>query len=213
MLYLIELYPSIQGETSLAGHLTTFIRLAGCNLRCSWCDTPHSFGRGQAIPVATILEEVEKHHHRHVCITGGEPLLQENVYPLMTQLCDRGYIVSLETGGGLCTRKVDPRVHVILDIKCPGSGMHQKNVWGNIARLRPHDEVKYVLLDRHDYDYAKQTCTEHSLYAKVNAVLFSPVFGKLDPKELVGWMLADKLPVRLNVQIHKYVWSPHTLGV
>ncbi len=212
-LKLIELYASVQGETTLVGLPTTFIRLAACNLRCTWCDTPQSFSKGEPFTIDYILDEVERLKCQHICITGGEPLLQRGVLDLMCTLCDRGYVVSLETGGGITTEGVDPRVITILDIKCPGSGMSHKNVWANIERLRAHDEVKLVLLDRADYDYAKETCDKYKLYNKVRTVLFSPVHGKIDPKDLVKWILEDHLPVRLNLQLHKYIWSPDTLGV
>jgi 7-carboxy-7-deazaguanine synthase len=213
-LQLIELFASVQGETSLSGLPTTFVRLAACNLRCTWCDTTYSFGRGTPFSFETILENIGRNGCRHVCITGGEPLLQENVHALMTQLCDHGYIVSLETGGSLSTAKVDPRVRVILDIKCPGSGMSAKNYWPNLSILRAEkDEVKFVIKDESDYLYAKKVALEHNLYGKCKEILFSPVHGLLDPKELVAWIVKDKLPVRLNLQIHKYIWSPSTKGV
>jgi 7-carboxy-7-deazaguanine synthase len=212
-LYLIELYSSIQGETSFAGLPCSFIRLAGCNLRCTWCDTPHSFGRGEFQSFDSILHKLKEFGNKHLCVTGGEPLLQSNVIELMQQLCDQGYVVSLETGGSLSTAKVDPRVHIILDIKCPGSGMSHKNHWENLALLRPHDEIKFVVKDRTDYDFAKEVCSRYHLYAKGNHLLISPVHGLIDPKELVRWILNDHLPVRLNLQLHKYIWSPTTKGV
>jgi 7-carboxy-7-deazaguanine synthase len=212
-LNIIEVFQSIQGETSYAGLPTTFIRLAACNLRCSWCDTTYSFGRGAPESVDHLIEKVQSHGHSHVCITGGEPLLQDNVHVLMSTLCDQNYVVSLETGGGVSTEKVDPRVKVILDIKCPGSGMEHKNIWSNMDHLRPHDQIKCVLLNRSDYEYAREKCLLHQLYDRVEEVLFSPVFGALDPKELVAWILADRLPVRLNLQLHKFIWHPQTKGV
>lgn len=211
-LNLIEIFASVQGETSLTGWPTTFIRLAACNLRCTWCDTTYSFGRGTPYTFETILAQVDKNGCRHVCVTGGEPLLQSNVHLLMEQLCDKGYIVSLETGGSLSTAIVDPRVRIILDIKCPGSGMHHKNLWSNLDLLRSHDEVKCVILDRADYEYASRICQEKGLFSKAS-VLFAPVFGKLDPQELVKWILEDRLPIRLNMQLHKFIWDPLTKGV
>lgn len=210
-LRLIEIFSSVQGETSFSGLPTTFIRLAACNLRCTWCDTTYSFGKGTPYSLDSILDEVKQKGCRYICVTGGEPLLQENVHPLMEALLEKGHIVSIETGGSLSTEKIDPRVKVILDIKCPGSGMEGKNDWSNINRLRGHDEVKFVLLDRKDYEYAKSKI--HLLDKKVSEILLSPVFGALDPKELVKWILEDKLPVRLNLQIHKWIWSPETKGV
>jgi 7-carboxy-7-deazaguanine synthase len=212
-LNLIEVFASVQGETSLSGLPTTFIRLAQCNLRCTWCDTTYSFGRGQPSSLDEIVEKVEANGCRYVCVTGGEPLLQENVHPLMSRLCDLGYRLSLETSGSLTTERVDPRVHVILDVKCPKSGMSEKNLWSNIDLLRPHDQVKFVIADAEDYQYSKAICTKFTLFDKVGEVLFSPVFGLLDSKQLVEWILRDRLPVRLNLQIHKFIWSPETQGV
>jgi 7-carboxy-7-deazaguanine synthase len=213
LLYLVEIFESIQGETSFSGLPTTFIRLAACNLRCTWCDTTYSFGRGTPWKSVDIIEHVEKLGSRHICVTGGEPLLQENVHALMQTLCDKGYIVSLETGGSLPTNEVDSRVHVILDIKCPNSRMSEKNDWSNLPHLRKQDEVKFVLMNREDYEYAKDICRKFNLYEKAGHVLFSPVHGQLNAKELVEWILADRLPARLNLQIHKYVWDPLTKGV
>ncbi len=212
-LNLTEIFCSVQGETSLSGLPTTFIRLASCNLRCSWCDTPYSFGRGDPLSLDAIIKTVQKYGARHVCITGGEPLLQKNVLTLMKKLCDEGYTVSLETGGSLSTEEVDSRVITILDIKCPGSGMSQKNAWENINRLRVHDEVKFVLKDQQDYVWAKQICEKHGLFKREKEVLFSPVHGVLDPQALIQWILNDKLKIRLNLQIHKWIWTPETQGV
>lgn len=208
---LIEIYPSIQGETTLSGHPTVFVRTAACNLRCSWCDTTYSFGRGTPWTIEEILKKIEETGLRYVCVTGGEPLLQENSLVLMNKLCDLGYVVSLETGGSLTTEHVDSRVRVILDIKCPGSGMSDKNDWKNLNHLNAHDEIKFVLLDREDYLWAIDTCKKYILFK--HTVLFSPVHGKLNPQELVNWIVEDKIPVRLNLQIHKYIWTPETKGV
>ncbi len=212
-LRLIELFPSVQGETSWTGLSTTFVRLAACNLRCTWCDTPYSFVRGTPYSLETILARIEEFGCRHVCITGGEPLLQKNVYFLMQTLADRNYCISLETGGSLSTEQVNPRVKVILDIKCPGSGMHLKNEWKNVSRLNPHDEVKFVLAHREDYLYAKEVCEKYNLFTRDLPVLLSPVHGVLNPQILVKWMLEDKIPVRLNLQIHKFIWTPETRAV
>lgn len=210
---LVEIFASVQGETSFAGLPTTFVRLAACNLRCTWCDTPYSFGRGETWEMGNIIHKIEELGCPHVCITGGEPLLQSNVYLLMSKLCDLGYKLSLETGGSLPTSQVDPRVTVILDIKCPGSGMSHKNFWANLPHLRSFDEVKFVLLDKPDYDYAKSICTKYQLNDKVRTILFSPVHGKLNPQDLIQWILDDRLPVRLNLQLHKFIWDPMTRGV
>jgi 7-carboxy-7-deazaguanine synthase len=213
ILNVIEIFASIQGETSLTGHPTAFIRLAACNLRCTWCDTPYSFGKGSPYTLQDILDNVDAFSCKHVCVTGGEPLLQKNVYPLLSDLCEKKYVVSLETGGSLATNQVDPRVHIILDVKCPGSGMDSKNYWPNLACLREHDEVKFVINDRKDYDFAIDVCDAYQLFKRSLPVLFSPVFNVLDPKVLIGWVLQDHLFVRLNLQMHKYIWSPTTQGV
>lgn len=212
-LNIIEIFRSIQGETSLAGLPTTFIRLAACNLRCTWCDTTYSFGRGVPETLQNILSQVNSFGCQYVCVTGGEPLLQSNVLPLMAKLCHEGYTVSLETGGSLATELVDPQVHIILDIKCPGSQMDHKNRWSNLDHLRSHDQVKFVIQDLQDYEYAKDICKNYQLFNKVNEILFSPVFGILNPQELVQWILEDQLPVRLNLQMHKFIWSPDKKGV
>lgn len=212
-LNLIEIFRSVQGETSLTGLPTTFIRLAACNLRCSWCDTAYSFGRGIAYTLPDILTQVKENGCQHVCVTGGEPLLQQNVFTLMDELCNQKYTVSLETGGSLCIANVNPKVLTILDIKCPASSMNHKNLWSNLDILRHHHQVKFVIQNEQDYLYAKEVCQKHQLFEKIKEVLFSPVFGLLNPQDLVQWILNDKLPVRLNLQIHKFIWSPTTKGV
>ena len=212
-LHLIEIFKSIQGETSFSGLPTTFIRLAACNLRCSWCDTSYSFGRGEPYSIDQIISFVQQYKCKHVCITGGEPLLQQAVYFLMSTLCDLGYSLSLETSGSIFIRNVDLRVHVILDVKCPGSGMSERNDWRNLYELRAKDEVKFVVKDREDYLFARKTCEKYDLFSRVKPVLFSPVHAVLDPKNLVQWILEDDLPVRLNLQIHKFIWPPDQKGV
>jgi len=212
-LNIIEIFSSVQGETSFSGLPTVFVRLASCNLRCSWCDTSYSFGRGVPHPIDEILNTVRTLGCRNVCVTGGEPLLQKNVHPLMTLLCNEKLIVSLETGGSLPINEVDPRVFVILDIKCPDSHMSDRNYWPNLDIIRPQDEVKFVVNGYQDYLYAKNICEKYELFGRNIPVLLSPVFGVLDPKELIDWMLKDRLPVRLNMQIHKFIWSPTTQGV
>ncbi len=212
-LELTEMFASIQGESTWTGLPTTFIRTARCNLRCSWCDTPYSFPRGNSYSLEAIVRQVETNGLLHVCITGGEPLLQENIHPLIRQLADKGYCVSIETGGSLSTASIDPRAKIILDIKCPGSGMEQKNHWENLSNLRPHDEVKFVIKDRNDYDWAKEIATTYRLFEKESPLLFSPVHQVLDPQDLIDWILNDQLPVRLNLQVHKWIWSPETRGV
>lgn len=212
-LNITEIFHSVQGETTFVGLPTTFIRLSACNLRCTWCDTTYSFSRGTAIPLDDIIAEVEKNGSRHVCVTGGEPLLQKEVIPLMEALCCKGFTISLETGGSLSIENVPSSVYNILDIKCPGSGMEEKNHWPNMGLLKPQDEVKFVLLDRADYEYAKSIIQKYRLDSKVNTILLSPVHGELCPQKLVGWILEDRLPVRLNLQIHKTIWTPTTRGV
>ncbi len=212
-LYITELFKSIQGETSFAGLPTYFIRLSGCNLRCSWCDTPYSFSRGDGYSIEQILELVDRSGCRYVCVTGGEPLLQKNSLPLMQSLCDDGYSVSLETGGSLPTDQVDRRVHIILDIKCPGSQMDDRNHLENLGKVRSHDEVKFVIVDEDDYRYAKLICEKYKLFEKCSHVLFSPEHDHMEAEMLVEWILRDNLPVRLNLQMHKFVWSKETRGV
>lgn len=211
-LNVIEIFASVQGETTRTGLPTTFVRLASCNLRCSWCDTAYSFGRGNPLPISAIINKIKDMGCKHVCVTGGEPLLQNHVHLLMKQLCDAGYVINLETGGSLSIEAVDPRVHIILDVKCPGSDMSHKNYWPNLDLIKPADEVKFVILNRQDYEFSKEICSKHQLWKRTE-ILFSPVHGLLNPKELVSWILADKIPVRLNLQMHKYIWDPQTRGV
>lgn len=212
-LYIIEIFSSVQGETSLTGLPTTFIRLARCNLRCSWCDTTYSFVKGDPFSIEQILIKVKEFGCKNVCITGGEPLLQSQVYLLMQNICDNGYTVSLETSGSLSTKYVDPRVKVILDIKCPGSGMSNKNLWSNLDILKENDEVKFVIKDKIDFDYATNICIQYQLFSRPIEVLYSPVFASLPAKDLVSWILQEKLPCRLNLQCHKFIWAPETKGV
>jgi 7-carboxy-7-deazaguanine synthase len=212
-LNIIEIYRSVQGETHLSGLPTLFIRTAACNLRCSWCDTPYSFGRGKPMKQSDILKEVADSGLKYICVTGGEPLLQKEIFQLMKLLCDQGYTVSLETGGSLDTQPVDKRVITILDVKCPGSCMDKKNYWQNLNQLRSHDEVKFVLLDRSDYEFAKEIIEKYRLNEMVNPPLLSPVHGELDPKDLIDWIIEDQLCVRLNLQMHKYIWDPKKQGV
>ncbi|MEM1283344.1 MAG: radical SAM protein [Chlamydiota bacterium] len=212
-LNITEIYKSVQGETHLFGLPTIFIRTAACNLRCSWCDTPYSFGRGTPVKISDIISEIKSSGLKHVCVTGGEPLLQKQIFSLLTNLCNEDYKVSLETGGSLDTSLVDERVITILDIKCPGSEMEKKNYWQNLEQLRDHDEVKFVLLHRADYDYAKDVMLRYELGKMKHPPLLSPVHGELNPQELVEWILEDGLNVRLNLQMHKYIWDPQKQGV
>jgi 7-carboxy-7-deazaguanine synthase len=201
-----EIFFSLQGETSRVGLPTVFVRLTGCPLRCVYCDTTYAFSGGQTMTLDTIMAEVARHDAHYVTVTGGEPLAQKNCLSLLCALCDAGYAVSLETGGALDVSGVDARVVKVLDIKTPASGEMEKNLWSNLDHLNPHDEVKFVLCDEADYQWAKQLLQEREL-AKRCEVLFSPAQGQLAPKDVAEWMLRDKLPVRLQVQLHKLLWG------
>lgn len=205
-LRITEVFHSLQGESSRVGLPTVFIRLTGCPLRCGYCDTAYAFTGGESRPIDAILEQVATFHTRHVCVTGGEPLAQKNCVTLLSALCDAGYSVSVETSGALDINDVDHRVARIVDIKTPGSGEVQKNRWENLAHLTSHDEVKFVLCDETDYAWAKQTLAEHNL-ANICTVLFSPVHDQLNATHLAEWILRDHLPVRMQVQLHKYLWN------
>ncbi len=208
-----EIFHSIQGESSFAGLPCVFVRLTGCGLRCVWCDTAYAFDEGEPMTIDGVIEQVERTGCRLVEITGGEPLEQEESIPLMTALCDRGHTVLLETGGHVDIAQVDPRVHRIVDIKCPGSGMEKRNRWGNIALLTKNDEVKFVIADERDYRWAAEKVRSLDLASRCGAVLFSPVHGALANLDLATWILRDKLPVRFQVQLHKYIWDPLRRGV
>jgi 7-carboxy-7-deazaguanine synthase len=213
MLTVNEIFHSIQGESTYAGRPCVFVRLTACDLRCSWCDTPYAFYEGQKMSVDEVIDAVNGHGCGLVEITGGEPLLQEDVYPLMTRLLGSGMTVMLETGGHRPIDRVPSAVVKIVDVKCPGSGEADRNDWSNLDRLAPHDEVKFVVADRADYEYARDVIAKHDLTSRAAAVLLSPVHGVLDPRVLSEWMLADRLPARLQLQIHKFIWSPSTRGV
>ncbi|OIR11540.1 7-carboxy-7-deazaguanine synthase [mine drainage metagenome] len=201
-----EIFYSLQGETSRVGLPTVFVRLTGCPLRCTYCDTTYAFTGGQTMTLDAIMAEVARHAPRYVTVTGGEPLAQKNCLSLLRALCDAGYEVSLETGGALDVSGVDERVMTVLDIKTPASGEMSRNLWSNLDRLDPHDEIKFVLCDEADYAWAKQVLQEHQL-ARRCAVLFSPAQGQLAPRYLAEWILRDHLPVRLQVQLHKLLWG------
>jgi len=213
MLTVNEIFHSIQGESTFAGEPCVFVRLTACDLRCSWCDTPYAFYEGRKMSVDAVVAEVEGHGCPLVEITGGEPLLQEDVYPLMDRLLARGRTVMLETGGHHPITRVPAAVLKIVDVKCPGSGEADKNDWSNLDRLALHDEVKFVVKDRADYEFAKEVIARHGLADRAGAVLLSPVHGVLDPKTLSEWILADRLRARLQLQLHKYIWPPDTRGV
>jgi 7-carboxy-7-deazaguanine synthase len=213
VLTVYETYESIQGESTHVGRPCTFVRLAACDLRCRWCDTPYAFTGGTKMSVDDVLAAVEALGCRLVEITGGEPLLQADVYALMDRLIDRGYEVLVETGGHISIERLPARVVAIIDVKCPGSGEAGRMHWPNLDLLRPTDEVKFVIADRADFDYADEVVRRCDLTNRARAVLFSPVHGVLAPPELARWILESRLPVRLQLQAHKYVWSPDARGV
>ena len=208
-----EIFHSIQGESTYAGRPCVFVRLTACDLRCTWCDTPYAFHEGRKQDLSAILDRVEAYGCDLVEVTGGEPLLQEGVYPLMDALLERGKTVLLETGGHRSTARVPAAITTILDVKCPGSGEAAKMDWSNLDRLRPHDEVKFVIADRADYEYAKGVIARHRLDGRVAAIHLSPVHGGLHPRTLSEWVLADGVPARVQLQLHKYIWDPSTRGV
>lgn len=207
-----EIFYSIQGESTYAGRPCVFVRLTGCNLRCRWCDTTYAFHEGEQRSIDQVLEQVRAYKCPLVEITGGEPLLQEAVYPLIGRLLLEGYEVLVETGGDLSVDRLDPRVVKILDLKAPGSGMDPHNNVDNLRHLDRKDQIKFVVADRLDYEWAKGVLVEYALAEKVQ-VLFSPVFGELHPGELAEWLLADRLDARLQIQLHKYLWDPSRRGV
>ena len=205
-LKLTEIFLSLQGEARAIGWPTVFVRLTGCPLRCQYCDTAYAFHGGQWWEIDAILAEVARHGVRHVCVTGGEPLAQKRVVGLLRRLCDAGYEVSLETSGSLDIAEVDTRVSRIVDLKTPGSGEMHRNLLSNIAQLTPHDQVKFVICSREDYEWARAMLAEHRLDARCD-VLFSPSFSQVDPSALADWIVADRLPVRFQLQLHKILWN------
>ena len=205
-LRITEIFFSLQGETSRAGLPTVFIRLTGCPLRCRWCDTAYAFTGGALRGIDEILAEVARHPTRTVCVTGGEPLAQKGCLPLLTALCDAGYDVSLETSGALDIAPVDPRVSRIVDLKAPGSGEADRNLAGNLDQLNARDELKVVIADRADYEWARDMLRQHRLDQRC-PVLFSPVQGEITPGDLADWILEDGLPVRFQLQLHKILWQ------
>lgn len=206
-LRITEIFHSLQGEARSVGRPTVFVRLTGCPLRCVWCDTPYSFSGGTIMTLDTVLESVATHGARHVCVTGGEPLAQPECLPLLTALCDAGLDVSLETGGAMDISGVDHRVSKVMDLKAPDSGEAHRNRYENIPLLTRHDQVKFVIASRNDYEWARFKCDEYALPDRVGDVLFSPVHNALEPRELAEWILADRLHVRMQVQLHKYLWN------
>jgi 7-carboxy-7-deazaguanine synthase len=208
-----EVYQSVQGESTWAGLPCVFVRLTFCDLRCTYCDTEYAFYEGEKMELAEIVEKVRGFGCPLVEVTGGEPLLQPNCVPLLTMLCDAGFTVLLETSGAHDISAVDPRVHRIMDLKTPSSGECARNLYGNIPHLTARDEIKFVIGSREDYEWAREKMREHELAQRVNAVLFSPVFGKIAPAEIVGLMLEDRLPARFQLQMHKFIWEPRARGV
>lgn len=206
-----EIYQSIQGESSYAGLPCVFVRTTGCDLRCSWCDSEFTFTGGTTMTLDRIIAEVEEYDCELVELTGGEPLLQPEIYELATRLADAGLTILIETGGHRDVSKLDPRVIRIMDLKCPASGECEKNLWSNLEHLRPVDEVKFVIANRDDYDWTLETIREHRLEDRVK-LLVSTAFGMIDPDRVVEWMLADKLRARFQLQLHKYIWPPDARG-
>lgn len=211
MLRITEIFFSIQGESSHAGRPCVFVRLTGCNLRCRWCDSAYTFTGGERMALDDAIARVRGYGCELVEITGGEPLAQPEVLPLIERLCDDGFEVLIETSGSIDITPVDPRAKLILDVKAPGSGEVEKNRWENLAQLRPHDEVKFVLADRADYEWARGIIEEHRLDRWT--VLLSAVWGELPMKDLAEWMLADRLPARFQTQLHKHIWGADVTGV
>jgi 7-carboxy-7-deazaguanine synthase len=208
-----EIYHSIQGESTWAGRPCVFVRLTFCDLRCNYCDTAYAFYEGKKMTLMEIVDCVASFGCKLVEITGGEPLLQKNVLPLMSMLCDAGYTVLLETSGAHDISRVDARVYRIMDLKTPGSGEVEKNLWANVDNLTQRDEVKFVIGSREDYEWSREKVHRFDLPARCHTVLFSPIWGRIDPREIVEWILADKLDVRFQLQMHKFIWSPTQRGV
>jgi len=208
-----EIYFSVQGESTWAGLPCVFVRLTFCDLRCTYCDTEYAFYEGKKWSLGEIVDHVLAYDCPLVEITGGEPLLQRNVLPLMTMLADADRTVLLETSGAHDISAVDPRVHRIMDLKTPGSGEVERNLFSNIDYLTSRDEVKFVIGSREDYEWSRAQLREHRLVDRCCAVLFSPIFGRIDPREIVEWILADRLPVRFQLQMHKFIWTPTQRGV
>ena len=212
MLTVNEIFHSIQGESTRAGRPCVFVRLTACDLRCTWCDTPYAFHEGRKMSVEDVVRTVDEYGCPLVEITGGEPLLQDEVYPLMERLLAGGHTVMLETGGHRPIDRVPRDVIKVVDVKCPGSGEADKNYWPNLDALAPHDEVKFVIADRADYEFARDV-VRTKLQGRAAPILFSPVHGTMEPKQLAEWVLGDRLPVQVQLQLHKFIWHPSTRGV
>lgn len=205
-LRITEIFYSLQGETRTVGLPTVFVRLTGCPLRCGYCDTAYAFQGGQMMSIDEVLTKVSSFNPQYVCVTGGEPLAQKSCLELLKQLCDQNYNVSLETSGALNVVEVDPRVVKVLDLKTPGSGEHEKNRYENLLSLNPKDQIKFVICDRKDYEWAREVLITRELN-KISEVLFSPSYQQLSASDLANWILEDQLPVRLQIQLHKYLWD------
>jgi 7-carboxy-7-deazaguanine synthase len=208
-----EIFFSIQGESTWAGRPCAFVRLTGCDLRCSWCDTEYAFHEGRTMAVEEVAAQLLGYGCDLAEVTGGEPLLQAAVHPLIERLLEAGVTVLVETSGASDVSRLDARAIKVMDLKCPGSGESARNLWSNLEHLTPRDEVKFVIADRADYEWARDVARRHNLAARVNAVLMSCAFGQLEPALLAGWILADRLPVRMQLQMHKHIWAPDARGV
>lgn len=206
-----EIFFSIQGESTHAGRPCVFVRLTGCNLRCRWCDSEYTFTGGEKMSVEDVIQRVRDYGCNLVEVTGGEPLAQSECFDFIKRLCDEGFEVLIETSGSIDVSPVDPRAKMILDVKCPGSGEVEKNRWSNLDHLRAHDEIKFVIADRTDYDWAKTTIADKRLERWT--ILFSPVWGEMDMKSLAEWMLQDRVPARFQTQLHKHIWGADVKGV
>lgn len=214
MLRITEIFRSIQGESTHAGRPCTFVRLTGCPMRCVWCDSEYTFTGGEHVSLEEVMRQVRAFGCSLVEVTGGEPLAQNSAFQLITALCDEGYEVLIETGGYVSTEKVDPRAKIILDVKCPASGEEHRNEWSNLNRLRADkDEVKFVIADLRDWEYAKAVIARYDLTRCTNAILISPAWGQVDLKELAEIIAGSGLPVRMQLQLHKYIWGPDVHGV
>jgi 7-carboxy-7-deazaguanine synthase len=214
MLRVTEIFRSIQGESTHAGRPCTFVRLTGCPMRCVWCDSEYTFTGGEHYSIDHVMDQVAAFGCKLVEVTGGEPLAQKEAFQLIQRLCDDGYEVLIETGGYVSTANVDPRAKIILDIKCPASGEEPRNDWSNLDRLRADkDEVKFVITDEGDWIYAKNLIKEHALDSRTKAVLISPAWGQVDLQQLADWVASSGLNVRMQLQLHKYIWGPDVKGV
>lgn len=211
-LRITEIFHSIQGESTQAGRRCSFVRLTGCNLRCVWCDTAYAFEGGREVAIPEIVREVQSHGAKLVLVTGGEPLAQPAVHVLMEALLEAGKEVMIETGGSLDLSRIDRRVRIVMDLKCPGSGMERMNRWENLPLLKPTDEIKFVVADRADYEWSREEIRRRRLW-EAATVLLSPVFGTMAPRALAEWILEDRLEVRMQMQMHKAIWPPEMGGV